>query len=366
MKSETWDIVTQNPHGTDSLWAGLCVARRLAELGCRARLFVDSAADLARYNLFADPEAWVQQVESFELVLNKVASNSQPSRTVVQMFDAALPPGYRDRLFTGAAQRDLIRIHALSQTVKGVAPTSHNSSSVRFWDLIQGAHEDGFVKPPLDQEVVFARWSQSKVARKLTLESLRIPCHDQAPAPVARTVLLAGLRAGGPARVLQALGQAGTPLRVLLASPDEYSQVDAAAPPVAALAQPLHPLELTALPDVQAHMLDQAVWISDVVLTESEEIALCAARVGIPVLWASSKCEAFAHWYAQAMPGHLAALYLQVAHGFRYGEPVELKLALARLPELAGEARRVRDEIRGAANVADIAFERTQSAFLAA
>ncbi len=343
MEDTTWDVVATRSSSGDALWFGYHLAAHLRDRHQAVRLFTDDIPGLAAALGALDPALWMQRHESVEVLDLRLSQSCSPARQLIQVFDSRVPGVYADRFTT---QRQSCNWFQLMPTAVLAPPgnptallastTNFNRFSAQLGDL---PHRVGYVKGGRDHSTMRAKWRVPRI-RAATFALLELP-QDLPPGVMVLAALDAGIE---PAPWLRLLERSAVPVRLLLTPGPQQAMVRSALglPGDQARHATRGSLTVVFLPALPWHLLDEFVWVSDMVVTGRADLAMVAAASGCPLLWASSATESrhFAGWYAARAPHGLRDTIEAVGDAWRRGTPEDLGRAWWAYQARSDEAHR--------------------------
>lgn len=331
--SDLWDIF-YSPYDTAGVWFGLQLALALGERGQRARLYCHDVPALSVAHAHLDPHVLIQTLGRIEILDHRLARNISAGHNLVEIGNAVLPSAYMSRFFSLQAGGNRFSLRMPGSDAPGAAPIQlrAQSPSHRHFDvrLGHGPQAAGLIRSVSQAPVLRPGPQATLAARASLLHLLGLPT-DLLESD--RTLYLGAAEAPVWTAWLQGLvdGDASTCVFV------EHGPLQEQIAPVFSRipGQPgtsaMGALRLVCLPPLLWSMVDELVTVSDLVLTDRDDLALRAAERGTPALRSSSRAAAtaattdfadLADWLFGSDSSPLATCYRQAAAAFGTGADV--------------------------------------------
>lgn len=321
LRADSWDVFASST-SDGSLRSGFALASQLAE-AAQVTLYVDSVELLARRIRHLDAGLLLQYVDGMELCAMELAGFKPAAARALRVFDVPLPSAYLSWIARQNSVRHLYWVHPMNRAAHQLAgELPAPGRSLRTHHVRQGLPPDGdgFIRDGTPTPPLRAKWQSSSRLKEATLRRLGVQC---GPLDEGRFTVYVGQAAGGRwGAVTRAMARTPTPLHVLVGDGPERAQVQRYVQESGLIPSAVDRLRISFLPDMSWAVADETVWLSDVVITSSEELAMRAARAGTPMLWTGSDAtrrilDPIEEWYRQeaapTLDERISALSLAVA-----------------------------------------------------
>jgi hypothetical protein len=281
------------------------------------RVFLDEPTSLSSLSARIDPSLWVQPLANYELWRSRLAEAIAPAEHVVCMSGAKVPERYLERIAYGASQhRQLIRLLPLGQTAPGPNAPPLSVPSGAILDVVQDDSADGVgvIRAVRSTAEMRARWKGQLNLTHATLEGLGITGMVECDTLV---VLCWGVAIADPRKLCQMLSHSQARHTLLLVGQScpesKAGQHGSRALAVAGNGQRTSVLEL---PPLTWSQLDELVWISDLALCGTRDMAHRAMEAGTPMLWLGEDVSLLDWYFAEFDPAY-KRLLAAAAYQFR-------------------------------------------------
>lgn len=343
--SDLWDIF-YSPYDTAGVWFGLQLALGLGERGQRARLYCHDVPALSVAHAHLDPHVLIQTLGRIEILDHRLARNISAGHNLVEIGSAVPPSAYMSRFFSlqGGGNRFSLRLPGTEATGATPIQLRTQSPSHRHFDLRLGhaPQAAGLIRSVSQAPVLRPGPQATLAARASLLHLLGLPT-DLLESD--RTLYLGAAEAPVWTAWLQGLvdGDASTCVFVEHGALQEQISPVFSRIPGQPGTSAMGALRLVCLPPLLWSMVDELITVSDLVLTDRDDLALRAAERGTPALRSRSAAAAtdLADWLFGSDASPLATCYRQAAAAFGTGADVRThyRALMAQLEDLQAHVR---------------------------
>lgn len=298
--NDSWDLIAP-VNRPDVLRAATLLATQLADVDKRrVRLFLDDLTPLTLMSAKIDTTLWLQPVGQYELLRLNLAQAVTPGKNIVRLFGARVPQKYMERAVFGNTEHKLFKLKSLDQSALS-GNTAPDTTNLHFITVPQYLDSStvGIIKERFNSIEIRNKWKSSAGLRQATLASIGF---EQNMFSGAKIIYCSGKRTFDWARLTSKLGCVESGSVIFLVENCGRGTQLLESEVCCSLTSKV---KLLTLPPTTWKQRDELVWISDYVVTSSEDMAQRAMESGVPLIWlpqshlAQDANNDFLEWYLQ-------------------------------------------------------------------